>query len=69
MALRALFDFGLPLARVLVVAHQPLLGRMAAALTEHDPGFSAGTLVEIEVAEGDDSGRLVRRLGPEDLTV
>ena len=67
VALRALFGLGLPLARVLVVSHQPLLGRMATALTAHDPGFSAGTLVEIEVAEGDDSGTFVRRLGPEDL--
>jgi phosphohistidine phosphatase len=67
VALRALFGSGLPLARVLVVSHQPLLGRMAIALTEQDPGFSAGTLAEIELAEGEDSGTLVRRLGPEDL--
>jgi len=56
-----------PLApRVLVVAHQPLLGLMVQDLLGLDPGFAPGTLVEI-AREGDGVARLLRRIGPHDV--
>lgn len=51
---------------VLVVAHLPLLGRLAHELLGDDPSFSPGTLVEI-AREGDGPARLLRRIGPRDL--
>lgn len=51
---------------VLVVAHLPLVGRLAQELVGEDPGFSPGTLVEI-ARDGDGAARLIRRIGPHDL--
>jgi len=57
-----------PLATpVLVVAHLPLVGRLAQELVGEDPGFSPGTLVEI-ARENTGDARLIRRVGPHDLT-
>ena len=53
--------------RVVAVAHLPLLGLLAEQLTGQDPGFLPGTFVEIELAS-ESSGRLLRRIGPEDLS-
>jgi phosphohistidine phosphatase len=56
-----------PLATpVLVVAHLPLVGRLAQELVGDDPGFSPGTWVEI-ARDGDGEARLIRRIGPNDL--
>jgi phosphohistidine phosphatase len=56
-----------PLASpLLVVAHLPLVGRLAQELVGEDPGFSPGTLVEI-ARNGDGTARLLRRIGPQDL--
>ena len=56
-----------PLATpVLVVAHLPLVGRLAQELVGEDPGFSPGTLVEIG-RDDDGTARLIRRIGPHDL--
>lgn len=52
---------------VLVVAHLPLLGRLAHELVGEDPSFSPGTLVEI-AHEGAGHARLLRRLGPREVT-
>lgn len=52
---------------VLVVAHLPLLGRLTHELVGDDPSFSPGTLVEI-AREDDRPARLIRRIGPRDLT-
>jgi phosphohistidine phosphatase len=66
-ALAAILD-AVPLATpVLVVSHLPLVGRLAQELIGEDPGFSPGTFVEI-VREGDGFARLLRRIGPKDLT-
>ncbi len=51
---------------VLVVAHLPLLGRLAHEMVGEDPTFSPGTLVEIG-READGQSRLLRRIGPRDL--
>ena len=53
--------------RLLVVAHMPLLGRLAAELGCEPMDFYPGTFVEIELAPGGRQGRLLRRIGPEDL--
>ena len=66
-ALAALHAHGLPDGRVLVVAHLPLLGLMAQALTGDDPGFSPGTLAEIELT-GPASGVIRRHVMPWELT-
>lgn len=50
----------------LVVAHLPLLGRLANDLVGEDPSFSPGTLVEIAY-EGDGQARMIRRLGPREV--
>ena len=63
----ALLAAGLPEGPVLVVGHMPLLAHLALLVSGQEVGFAPGTLVEIELAEPGDSGRLVRRLGPEDL--
>ena len=52
---------------VLVVAHLPLLGRLAHELVGEDPSFSPGTLVEI-AHEGAGHSRLLRRLGPREVS-
>ena len=51
----------------LVVAHLPLLGRLAQELVGEDSSFSPGTLVEI-ARDGDGTARLIRRIGPRDVT-
>ncbi len=66
-ALEALRGAGLPEGRVLVVAHLPLLGLITQALTGEDPGFHPGMFVEVELAPDGGSGRIVRRLGADDL--
>ncbi len=53
-------------ATILVVSHLPLIGRLAQRLVEDDPGFSPGTLVEIERADGGPA-RLLRRVSASDL--
>jgi phosphohistidine phosphatase len=54
----------LPAARVLLVAHLPLLGLLVQYLTSEVVGFSPGTLVEIEMNTAWDEGRVMRVLGP-----
>lgn len=51
---------------VLLVAHQPLAGRLAALLTGDAPAFRPGTLVRIEcaAAPGAGRGRLIRTVEP-----
>jgi phosphohistidine phosphatase SixA len=65
-ALAALHRAGLPAGAVLVVAHLPLLGRLAQRLAGADPEFGPGTLAEFDLAEA--GGRLVRRIAAADLT-
>lgn len=62
-ALAALFAAGLRDGRTLVVAHLPLLSLLCDALTDDDPGFHPGTLVEVELAADGRSGRILRVLG------
>lgn len=66
-ALDALRAHGLPEGRVLVVAHLPLLGLLAQRLTGDDPGFSPGTLAEIELT-GPATGVIRRHRMPWELT-
>lgn len=57
-----------PLASpLLVVSHLPLVARLAHDLVGEDLGFSPGTLVEI-AREGTSPPRLLRRIGPRDLS-
>jgi len=57
-----------PLApTVLVVTHIPLIGRLAQELVGEELAFSPGTFVEI-AREGQGAARLLRRIGPRDLT-
>ncbi len=60
---------GVTIWHVVLVSHQPLVGRIASYLTGTEPEFSAGTLVRIElhgeIARG--AGRLVRVIHPRDL--
>ena len=56
----------LPAARVLVVAHLPLLALVAQKLAREVVAFSPGTLAEIEMDESWSRGRLQRVIGPEE---
>ncbi len=57
----------LPAARVLLVAHLPLLGLLVQRLTDDVANFSPGTLVELEMDGGLSEGRVVRVVGPGDV--
>jgi len=52
---------------VLVVTHLPLVARLANELVGEDVSFSPGTFVEI-AREGAGGARLLRRIGPRDLS-
>lgn len=62
----ALADLGLPAARVLVVAHLPLLALVAQKLAREVVAFSPGTLAEIEMDESWSRGRVERIIEPEE---
>jgi len=68
-ALGALRGQPLPAGRVLVVGHMPLLARLADRLSGEIEEFRPGTLVEIELEPALDSGRMLRRIGPEELGI
>lgn len=55
----------LPAARVLLVAHLPLLGLLVQQLTREIVAFSPGTLVEVEIDDAWDEGRVTRVVGTE----
>jgi len=57
----------LPAARVLLVAHLPLLSLLVQRLTDDVANFSPGTLVELEMDAGLSEGRVVRIVGPGDV--
>lgn len=61
-----LAGLGLPAARVLVVAHLPLLARVAQRLAGAAVAFSPGTLAEIAVDGTWSGGRVERIIGPGD---
>lgn len=63
-ALFTLASLDLPPGRVLVVAHLPLLGLLVQRLAGEVVAFSPGTLVELDVDRGCESGRITRVLGP-----
>lgn len=52
---------------LLAVSHLPLLGRLAFHLTGDEVEFLPGTFAELEVDPATRSGRLLRRLGPEEI--
>jgi phosphohistidine phosphatase SixA len=52
---------------VLAVAHLPLLGRLAVAITGDPVDFLPGTLAEFELDAARRFGTLRRRLGPDEL--
>ncbi len=56
-----------PAGRVLVVAHMPLLGRLAVELTGEPIEFFPGTLAEVALDAPRRRGVLVRRIGPDEL--
>lgn len=58
----------LPAARVLLVAHLPLLGLLVQRLAHDVVNFSPGTLVELKMDADWREGRVVRILGPEAAT-
>ena len=62
-ALFTLASLDLPAARVLVVAHLPLLGLLVQKLAEEIVTFSPGTLVEVDVDRDCSRGRVTRVLG------
>ncbi|HTR97534.1 MAG TPA: phosphoglycerate mutase family protein [Candidatus Acidoferrales bacterium] len=66
-ALDALLARGLPEGRTLVVAHMPLLARLADQIAGELLEFYPGTLAELELGEGGGPGTLVRRIGPEEM--
>ncbi len=55
----------LPAARVLLVAHLPLLGLLVQTLSDAVVHFSPGTLVEVEMDDAWDIGRVTRIIGPD----
>jgi phosphohistidine phosphatase len=55
---------GLPAARVLIVAHLPLLGLLAHRLAREAVAFSPGTLAEIEMDASWSHGRVERIIEP-----
>ena len=66
-ALDALLAHGLPAGRVLVVAHMPILPRLAELLTDEPLDFQPGTFVEVLFDVATRRGSVVRRIGPDDL--
>ncbi len=52
---------------VLIVSHLPQVARLAALLTGDEVEFLPGTFAEFEIGADFRSGRLRRRIGPEDL--
>lgn len=66
--LDALSDLGVTRGRVLLVGHQPLLGRLVGHLTGRERGLSPGTLLRIECPMGAGQGvcRLTSALEPEE---
>lgn len=52
---------------LLAVSHLPLVARVAFALSGDDVEFLPGSFAEFEVDPATREGRLVRRLGPEEL--
>jgi phosphohistidine phosphatase SixA len=62
----ALAELDLPAARVLVVAHLPLLALVAQKLAREVVAFSPGTLAEIELDESWSRGRVERIIEPQD---
>lgn len=52
---------------LLAVSHLPLVGRIAFLLTGDELEFLPGTFAEFEVDPATRTGRLLRRIGPEDL--
>lgn len=54
----------LPAGRVLLVAHLPLLGLLVQTLADEVVSFSPGTLVEVEMDDDWDEGRVTRIIGP-----
>jgi phosphohistidine phosphatase SixA len=65
-ALAALRAQGLPQGAVLVVAHMPLLARLALHLTGEALGFAPAMLAEIDLDGDGRSGRLLRVVEPGD---
>lgn len=54
----------LPAARVLLVAHLPLLGLLVQCLADEVVSFSPGTLVDVQMDDAWDEGRVTRVVGP-----
>lgn len=67
-ALATLRALSTPEGRLLVVSHLPLVGRLAFALTGEEVEFLPGTLAEFELDGPAGMDRLLRRIGPDDLT-
>lgn len=67
--LEALARHGVEAGHVLVVGHQPLLGRLVGHLTGVEQGLSPGMLVRVHCPRGMQagSGRVTLILAPEDL--
>jgi phosphohistidine phosphatase len=67
--LDALRAQGVTAGHILVVGHQPLLGRLVGYLTGVEKGLSPGSLVRVQCPRGPErgSGRITLALGPEDL--
>lgn len=60
-----LAGMGLPAARVLLVAHLPLLGLLVQRLASEVVNFTPGTLVELEMDNRFAKGRVTRIIGPD----
>jgi len=67
--LAALGAQGVTAGHILVVGHQPLLGRLVGYLTGVEKGLSPGMLVRVDCPRGAEqgSGRIALILAPEDL--
>ena len=67
--IEALVQRGVAAGHVLVVGHQPLLGRLVGYLTGVEQGLSPGMLVRVHCPQGMDqgSGRITLTQAPEDL--
>jgi phosphohistidine phosphatase len=67
--LEALASRGITTGHVLIVGHQPLLGRLVGLLTGAERGLSPGMLIRVHCPRGASlgGGRVVRTFGPEDL--
>ncbi len=66
-ALRALSAVAPTDGRLLAVSHLPLVARIAAFLTDDEVEFHPGTFAEFEVDADLRAGRLLRRLGTDDV--